>query len=140
MSDAWEIQKASPGAPPTTALAFCPQPGTHSTLLQHADASPDPGDMLRVSPLSLGKWILWSLSNPLVSVKMKDQRRGPDKSLPEVQGEWSGPVLLPPTALRPQASHFSQVASSEASGQSGVSSHSRKLSMQQPSLQRNMLG
>lgn len=36
-----------------------------------------------------------------------------------------------------QALHFSQVASSEASGQSGVPSHSRKLSMQQPSLHWN---
>ena len=51
---------------------------------------------------------------------------------------WLCPAL--PTTLHPQASHFSQVASSEASGQSGVSSHSRKLSMQQPSPQRNLLG
>lgn len=46
----------------------------------------------------------------------------------------------PPAACHPWASHFSQAASSEASGQSGVPSHSRKLSMQQPSLQRNSVG
>lgn len=90
------------------------------------------------SPLSLGKWKFWSSSKPLVSAKMTDQRHRPDNSLPGVQGGWSG--APPPAACHPWASHFSQAASSEASGQSGVPSHSRKLSMQQPSLQRNSVG
>lgn len=54
-----------------------------------------------------------------------------------------GAVRISPRAHHPccsPCSHFSQVASSEPSGQSGVSSHSRKPSMQQPLLQRNWEG
>lgn len=40
------------------------------------------------SPLSLGKWKLWSSSKPLASAKMKDQSYKPNKGLPGVQGKW----------------------------------------------------
>ena len=141
------LGKQSPRREPGAHWRFLPTAWHTRQAHRHAESTseggsasirPRPEGLGGISPLSLGKWKFWSSSKPLVSAKMTDQRHRPDNSLLGVQGRWSGPPpLLPTTPRSPRASHFSQVASSEASGQSGVPSHSKKLSMQQPSLQWN---